>query len=172
MRRPNRVAQVYGFSVCFVTLITALAVLPSVVDAGFKLADPIAWPDSRRSSFWRSDVYVMNGLPSTFELYRLRERQTYEQRVAFERGGRRYVAGDIAVQPEVVLRQRSDAELRQEYELQKSELAALRRFSAVRFLATFGSLMIASVALFVTHWRWVRNLLALDLQAERGSSLT
>jgi hypothetical protein len=167
MRRPNRVAQVYGFGVCFVTLVTILAVLPSLVDASFKLGDPVRAADYRRSSLWRSDIFLSNEIPSSFELYRSMERQ--RERMVASRFEQVRLEGDPRAVRVPPLPERSERELRDEYTARVAELREMRRFQAARFLVTYGTLLTAAVVLFISHWLWVRRLLALDLQADRGA---
>jgi hypothetical protein len=168
MARPNRVAQVYGFGVCFVTLVTILAVLPSLVDAAFKLGDPARAGDYRRASLWRSDMFLNNDVPSSFELYRRQQRER-ERMEAF-----RFDQMRVRPEPRPVLvppsPPRSEAELREEYAAAVIELRETRRFQAARFLITYGTLLTVAVVFFVSHWLWVRKLLALDLQAHRSMS--
>ena len=37
----NRAAQVYGYAVCFITVVTMLIAIKQVVDAAFDLSNPI-----------------------------------------------------------------------------------------------------------------------------------
>jgi hypothetical protein len=167
MRRPNRVAQVYGFGVCFVTLVTILAVLPSLVDAAFKLGDPVRAAEYRRHSPWRSDVFLMNEIPSTFELYRASERQ--RERMEASRSEHLRMDGVPRAARVPPMPERSERELREEYAARVADLREMRRFQAARFLVTYGTLLTAAVVLFISHWLWVRRLLALDLQADRAA---
>jgi hypothetical protein len=42
MDRANRVAQLYGYTVCLVAVVTLLFAFPSVINSLFRLSDPLA----------------------------------------------------------------------------------------------------------------------------------
>ena len=126
MRRPNRVAQVYGFSVCFVALVTSVAVLPSLVNGAFQLTDPV-----------RADVPRLERARDLAEATR--------QYADVPRPARMRLPEEYA-----------------------ERIAAVRHRDAARDLVTYGLLFVACVTLFISHWLWVRRLLALDLQADHG----
>ena len=72
-RINSRISQVYGYAVCFITVVVMLIAIKQVVDAAFDLSDPI-----------RADGggYGRMGRPITnFELYKM-EASTGVGRVA------------------------------------------------------------------------------------------
>ena len=52
----------------------------------------------------------------------------------------------------------SDAQLRRIYESRRDDLVAVRRFHATKSLVASLLLLVVCVALFATHWRWLRRL--------------
>src|SRR5918998_6409027 len=41
MERPSRVAQLYGYTVCLIALVTLLITVPNLIDTFFRLSDPL-----------------------------------------------------------------------------------------------------------------------------------
>ena len=62
-RMNGRIAQVYGYAVCFITVIVILISIKSVVDAVIDLSDPIR---ADAGAYGRSGRSL-----SSFELYKL-----------------------------------------------------------------------------------------------------
>lgn len=150
MDRLNRfAAQVYGYAVCLIAVITLLISLKSVIDAVFDLSDPL------RAN---GGAYGRSGRPlSSFELYKLESRRS---------GGRdtRYPREPMAVD-ETTAPSKSqgdtvstDAELRQLYNAEREERIGDAKFRAMRSLV--GSILLALLAsvLFWVHWRWLRGI--------------
>ena len=135
----SRIAQVYGYSVCFITVIMILISIKSVVDATIDLSDPI-----------RADAggYGRTGRSlSSFELYKLDSRRDPRSPVPVG-------VAPAKVAPEDSL---SDADLRRLYEAEREQAIGNVRFRAMRSLIGSGLLIVVSVILFVVHWRWLRE---------------
>ena len=140
-RTNSRIAQVYGYSVCFITVIMILISIKSVVDATIDLSDPI-----------RADAggYGRTGRSlSNFELYKLDSRREPRPPVPVPVG-----AAPAKVAPADTL---SDAELRRLYDAEREQAIGNVRFRAMRSLIGSGLLILVSVILFVVHWRWLRE---------------
>jgi hypothetical protein len=136
-RVNSRIAQAYGYAVCFITVITMLIGIKQVVDAAFDLSDPIRA---------ESGGYGRMGRPlNSFELYRMEARRQPEAR-ATPNGSIRAPA-DTA----------SDADLRRMYDAERDLAIGNSKFRAVRSLV--GNLLMIVVAgvLFFIHWRWLRE---------------
>lgn len=142
-RVNSRIAQAYGYAVCFITVIVMLVAIKQVVDAAFDLTDPI-----------RADGggYARSGRPLTsFELYRMEARR---QGVARDRNGPIPMAvaparagGDTTS---------SDAELRSMYVAERDAATGNARFRATRSLIGNTLLIVLAGTLFVIHWRWLK----------------
>jgi hypothetical protein len=145
-RVNSRIPQVYGYAVCFITVIVMLIAIKQVVDAAFDLSDPI-----------RAEA---GGRPITnFELYKAAARRTP--------GGRDQM-GPMA--PAVAPTKSSadtlsDTELRKLYDAEREAAIGNAKFHAIRSLV--GNLLLIALAgvLFGIHWRWLRQRDALPAAA-------
>ena len=54
MDRANRVAQLYGYTVCLVAVVTLLFAFPSVINSLFRLSDPLQAENTLNPFFHRS----------------------------------------------------------------------------------------------------------------------
>jgi hypothetical protein len=137
-RMSSRIAQVYGYAVCFITVIVILISIKSVVDAVIDLTDPIS---AESGGYGRSGRSL-----SSFELYKLDTRRDPRAPVAEPNT-------PVTAQNDSV----SDAELRRLYEAEREQAIRNVKFRAMRTLIGSGLLMIVSVILFLVHWRWLRE---------------
>lgn len=131
MERPGWAAQLYGYIICLVALVTIIFTLPRFVDNIFRFSDPL-----------QTEGY--EPALSSFEAYKA----TYQQ----SRGMAPRPPDTAAVAPP------SDAELRQGYEALRADRLARGRFEARRSLVSQGLVLVLSLGLFVGHWRWLRGL--------------
>ena len=133
MERPSRVAQLYGYTVCLISLVTLLFTVPSLVDNLFQLNQPLYSAD-RFPEF--------GGSPSlaSFEAYKA----TYDR-------VRRQVGDTVQSAPP------SDDELRNHYEALRSARVEANRFQARRELVREVLLLAFAGGLFLGHWRWLRR---------------
>jgi hypothetical protein len=136
-RVNSRIAQAYGYAVCFITVITMLIGIKQVVDAAFDLSDPIRA---------ESGGYGRMGRPlSSFELYRMEARRQPEMRPGPN--------GAVRAPNDTT----SDADLRRMYDAERDQAIGNAKFRAIRSLV--GNLLMIVVAgvLFFIHWRWLRE---------------
>ena len=134
VERPERVPQLYGYSVCLVAVVVMLSSLSTLVNRAFSLADPlvgappeIAWAEPSVTSF---------------EAYR----------ATLDRA-ERFNPGAEARPREVV----PEPELRRRYEGLRADRLTRARFSARRELTSSAIMLLVAAALFWLHWRWVRS---------------
>ncbi len=132
----NRIAQVYGYAVCFITVIVMLIAIKGIVDAAFDLSDPIRAEGSR-----------MGRSLTNFEVYKMDAR----------RQGPTREPGAPAAQPAVPDSTMSDAYLKRMYEAERETAAGNARFRATRSLVGNLLLIILGSVLFGWHWRWLRK---------------
>jgi hypothetical protein len=139
----SRIAQAYGYAVCFITVIVMLIAIKQVVDSAFDLSNPL-----------RADgAYGRSGRPLTnFELYRMEARRQgppYRMQNGLAVATSPLNAGvDTAA---------SDAELRKLYDAERDEAIGSAKFRATRSLV--GNLLLITLAgvLFGIHWRWLKT---------------
>ena len=133
VERPERVAQLYGYTVCLIALVIALTSLHGIVDALFDraaphLAETFEWG-------WQEPSVT------SFEAYRAsREREEVR-------------SGTDSPKPDTV----PETELRRRYEALRADRTERVRFQARRSLVTNSLSLLLGVGLFAWHWRWVRR---------------
>jgi len=146
-RINSRIAQTYGYAVCFITVIVILISIKSLVDAVFDLTDPIRADAGGYSRTGRS--------LSNFEVYKLDARR--DPRPAPP-------VGAAPPRPDTV----TDAELHRLYEAEREQAVGNVQFRARRTLVGSGLLMVVAVILFVIHWRWLKDRDTIPATAATG----
>jgi hypothetical protein len=137
----NRIAQMYGYAVCFITVIVMLISVKQVVDAAIDLSDPIRTESSR-----------MGRTLTNFEVYKLEARRDAREHA---QGGP--TPAYVAPLKAVVDTGASDAELRRLYDAERETAIGNARFRATRSLIGNLLLIVLAGALFVIHWRWLKR---------------
>jgi hypothetical protein len=136
----NRIAQMYGYAVCFITVIVMLIGIKQVVDAAIDLSDPIRAEGSR-----------MGRTLTNFDVYKMEAKRE---------AGARTQAGPTppGVAPvKAVTDTISDAELRHLYDAERETAIGNARFRATRSLIGNFLLIVLAAVLFVVHWRWLKK---------------
>src|SRR3954468_6397478 len=129
MERPSRIAQLYGYTVCLIALITVLVTLPNLIETFFRLSDPL----QAESQF--------EPVLSSFDAYKA----TYD-RAPFP--------GDEKAGPAP---RPTDQDLRRQYEALRADRMQANTFQARRSLISQLLLLGFAVGLFYGHWRWLRR---------------
>jgi len=148
----NRAAQVYGYAVCFITVIVMLIAIKQVVDAAFDLSDPIR---ADGGGYGRMGRTITN-----FELYKAEaKRQPAERTEMMSQGG---PAVRLDQPPKAGLSKAaadtlSDAELRRLYDAERETAIGNARFRATRSLVGNLLLILLAAVLFGIHWRWLKR---------------
>jgi hypothetical protein len=132
MERSNKIAQAYGYAVCFIAVVTLLFSAKSIIDASFDLSAPL-----------RADRYMAGLNLTSFEAYK---------RDRVDRRGR-----PTAVGPEAPVPQPTEADLRKMYESERADQIDNVKFRAMRSLVSNILLVVIAGILFLTHWRWLRR---------------
>ena len=136
MERSNRIAQIYGYAVCLVAIITILISITQIVNAAFNLSSPL-----------RAEGYGRGGPLTSYTAYR---REQLQRGSAPER-----TPGGGTVRDSVVVP--TEGEIRQAFEDERLEQIGNVRFRAMRTLVTSTLLIIIASGLFFMHWRWLRR---------------
>ena len=129
--KPNRMPQVYGYTVCLITLIVSLVSVSSILNAMFDRANPL------QSEFGFGTVL------SSFEGYKATYRR---EQTMFDRNG--------TARPDTM----SEATLRQQYDALVKDRIAATQYRTAKSLTTGFIFLVISLVLFGLHWRWVRRL--------------
>lgn len=146
MERSNRIAQAYGYAVCFIAVVTLLFSSKSIIDASFDFSAPI-----------RADRYVGLNLTS-FDAYKRGriERGTHTRPGPVPQGTIAGPGGTDSASTSPFPRL-SDAELRRLYDDERADHVSNVRFRAMRSLVSSIIMVVIALVLFATHWRWLRR---------------
>ncbi len=128
--KPNRIPQIYGYTVCLIAVIAFLISINGVVDASFTLANPLHGP------------YGPGEGLTSFESYEA------------SRGDR--MSPDRNLPPDttsVETRQRR-------FEALRADRIGMNRLQAWRRIVGSGLTMLISIGLFAWHWAWLRARMA------------
>jgi len=137
VERPERVPQLYGYTLCLIGLLWALGSVVGLVESAQKLAAPI---------YHRPYEFGLQPSVTSFETFRL----TYDR-------VRRYSSADPR---ETKLDTLPHAELRQRYETFRADRIALTQVEARQSLVKKTISLLLAVGLFAFHWRWLRRRVA------------
>jgi hypothetical protein len=141
-RINSRIAQVYGYAVCFITVIVMLISIKQVVDALIDLSDPIR---AEGGGYGRMGRPIAN-----FEVYKMAVRR--------EPNPRGTVPAPVsAAQSRPAADTVSDAELRRMYDAEREDAIGSAKFRATRSLVGNLLLIILAGVLFGIHWRWLKQ---------------
>ena len=140
-RINSRIAQTYGYAVCFIAVIVILISIKSVVNAAIDLSDPIRAENGG---------YGRMGRPlSNFEIYKLEARR--------EPNPRGTVPAPVGATQTVRADSLSDADLRKMYDAEREQVIGNVKFRSIRTLVGSLLLIVVAAVLFVIHWRWLRQ---------------
>jgi len=125
-------AQIYGYAVCLVAVITFLISITTLVNAIIDLGDPL------------HSGYTHPGSPSlaSFENYKMDMLKTIQQ-------------GDASTTASYIP---DDETLRAMFEAAKNDKIQSTRHQSTKNMMIGGLLMIICIILFITHWRWMQKI--------------
>jgi hypothetical protein len=135
VERPERVPQLYGYTVCLVSLFWAVASIVAIVGSLLVLSAP----DQRSDAMYGP----MEPSVSSFEAFRT----SYEQT-------RRMTSPD----PREKLDSIPEPELRRRYEGLRADRIRRNTVEAHRSLIMSTVSLIIALALFAFHWRWLQRV--------------
>ena len=147
VERPERVPQLYGYTVCLIGLFMAVASVLSIADELLVLRSPEQGSDPN----WG----MMEPSVTSFEAFR----STYD--------ATREMRRSTSDPPLATL---SDDELRRRYEGLRADRIARNEAAARRSISTSLLSLIIGVGLFVFHWRWLQRRGAHVVGVERIST--
>jgi hypothetical protein len=125
--KPNRIPQIYGYTVCLIAVVAFLISINGIVDASFTLANPLHGPYGH-----------VDGL-TTFESY--------------EAGRGERTVSDRSAPPDTT----SLETRRRRFEALRADRIDANRLQAWRRLVGSGLTMLIALALFAWHWSWLRT---------------
>jgi hypothetical protein len=137
VERPERVPQLYGYTVCLVALIWALVSTGNIVESTLTLSAP---------AYRAGSDYGFEPSVSSFEAFR----------TSYDRS-RRMMSMDSR---DTKLDSIPEPELRRRYEALRADRIERNTVAARRSLITSVFSLLVAIALFVVHWRWLRRVSA------------
>jgi len=132
MEKQHRMAQLYGYAVCLVTVITFLISVTSLVGAIFDLSDPLH----------ATGFGVRGESLASFENYKMDVLKSPQQ-------------GQQLSAPAYVP---DDQTLHAMYEAAKTDKIQSVSLRARRTITVDSLLILVCIALFTSHWTWLRRL--------------
>ncbi len=133
----SKIAPLYGYLVCLVTIIVTFIALSMLVSAIFNYSDPI-----HANYYGGGSVRDV----SSFEAYKVE--------------ANRVDANPLISSPDktVTTEKLSDEDLKTAYNAARENKIASVRFNARQSMTNSSILILLSVILFVWHWRWLGRL--------------
>lgn len=128
VEKPDRIRQLYGYTICLVAVVTGLISVASVLGHAFDLMNPLAAEASYETSY------------TSFE--------------AWKETRNRFNAQPDRSLPDTA----SETTLRARYEVLRADHLTQRLFQARKGLVVQGLLLFVALGLFVVHWRWMKKL--------------
>jgi hypothetical protein len=134
VERPERVPQLYGYTMCLVGLLWALTSVVALVESATALAAPAQY---------RRNEFGIEPSVTSFEAFRL----TYDR-------ARRFSAPDPGAAKLDTL---PEPELRRRFEAYRADRIAATEAEARQGLVTRTVSLALGAGLFAFHWRWLRR---------------
>ena len=133
MEKPHRIAQIYGYTVCLITIITFIIGIANLVNAFMDLTDPM-----------HAVVNFNMGGPSlaSFENYKMD---------ILKAPSKEGTQNQPAYIPD-------EQTLRSMYEAAKNDKMEQARHITNKSIIVNGLLLLISVILFLIHWIWMQKL--------------
>lgn len=142
VERPERVAQLYGYTVCLIAVVMGITSILGIVEASFDTAAPHLAETGEWG--WQEPSV------SSFEAFRATHSRAEQFRASSETPRQDTVP---------------EAELRRRYEGLRADRMERVRFRARRSLVTNAITLLVAAGLFAWHWRWVRRRVPVEIGA-------
>ena len=138
MEKPQKMAQIYGYLVCLVAVITFLICATSLVNAVIDLSDPLvaAWKFSGEPSLASYENYKTDILSSS-------KKEGETSKAA-------YVPDEKTIHSM--------------YEAAKNDKIQTVKHQSYRSIIVSGLLIVISIILFIIHWVWMQRLAKKEIQ--------
>jgi hypothetical protein len=143
MAKSHKVAQLYGYAVCLAAVITFLISIAALVGAVFDLSDPL-----HAGGGWMGGDFLEPKLAS-FETYKMSVLNPVWKTEDSQKV--QYVPDDET--------------LHKMYDAARANKIQSTRLQAHKQIAVKGILIVTCIALFATHWIWVRRFTKMEAAA-------
>ena len=134
MEKPHRMAQIYGYTVCLVAVITFIICIANLIPAIMDLGDPLH----------SGGMFIQSGTPSlaSFENYKmdiLKASKGDEQKP-----GSNWIPDDQT--------------LKAMYEAARADRISQANHFSIRSIMVNSLILLISIVLFFVHWVWMKRL--------------
>jgi hypothetical protein len=134
MEKPHRMAQIYGYTVCLVAVITFIICIANLIPAIMDLGDPLH----------SGGMFIQSGTPSlaSFENYKmdiLKASKGDEQKP-----GSNWIPDDPT--------------LKAMYEAARADRISQANHNSIRSIMVNSLILLISIVLFIVHWVWMKRL--------------
>ena len=140
MEKPHRMAQIYGYTVCLVTVITFIICIAQIIPSIMDLSDPLH----------AQGFFVPAGTPS------LASFDNYKMDVLKNTNKEEQSAGTAWVP--------DDQTLRSMYEAARADRISQANHNSIRTIVVSSILIVICIVLFIFHWFWMRRLVKQQVQ--------
>ena len=123
-------AQIYGYAVCLVAIVTFIMAMTALADALMNISEP----QYAHGTFGSSQLSL-----ASFDSYKLDVQRSLQG------------SGGAIQFPD-------DQTLRSMYEAARNEKMASERHQAVKSITISSMLILISIILFFIHWRWMKKI--------------
>jgi hypothetical protein len=134
MEKQHRMAQIYGYTVCLVAVITFIICISSIIPSIMDLSDPLhaggLFQFAATPSLASYDNYKMDILKS--------------EKSEEQKAGTNYIPDDKTIHSM--------------YEAARADRISQANHSSIRSIVVSSLIIIISIVLFITHWLWMRRL--------------
>ena|SRR5271157_2379357 len=134
MEKPHRMAQIYGYTICLVAVITFIICVAIIIPAIMDLSDPLHAGGPFQFASTPSLVSYEN-----YKMDILKNTKPEDQKT-----GTNYIPDDKT--------------LRSMYEAAKADRINEANHSSIRTIMVNSLIILISIVLFITHWLWMRRL--------------
>ena len=137
VERPERVPQLYGYTMCLIGLLWALNSTVGLIESAQALSAP---------AYHNQNEFGIEPSITSFEAFRL----------TYDRARRLSSVGPGEPKLDTV----PEAELKRRYDTYRAERIAATEVEARQALVTKGLSLLLAVAVFAFHWHWLRRRVA------------
>ncbi len=128
--KPNRIPQIYGYTVCLIAVVALLISINGIVDAAFTLANPLHGPYGHPEGLTNFESYEASRVERTAP-----DRNLPVDTTSIETRRRRF-------------------------EALRADRIEANRLQAWRRIVGNGLMIAIAIALFAWHWSWLRARMA------------
>lgn len=132
MEKPDKIPQIYGYTICLIAVITLLISLSEIITAFIDKQDPL-----------HANLYQMNENLASFEIYKMNVLKQTKTEGETTTGS--YIP--------------NNDEIKAMYDAAINQRISTANHQYNRTFIVNGFLVLLSLVLFCTHWIWMKKLI-------------